>query len=78
MTAMQPTTLQRYQTRAQNFYRSHCGEDDPSSAQICAALLACAPDYRPNAFSTLKNTLMNDQLARLRISVNVTERFANT
>lgn len=61
---MQPTTLQRYQTRAQNFYQDHCGEDDPSSAQICAALLACAPDYRPNAFSTLKSALMNDQLAR--------------
>ncbi|MDZ7888727.1 MAG: site-specific integrase [Pseudomonas sp.] len=64
MTAMQPTTLQRYQTRAQNFYRNHCGEDNPTSAQICAALLACAQDYRPNAFSTLKNALMNDQLAR--------------
>lgn len=64
MTAMLPTTLQRYQTRAQNFYRNHCGESDPSSAQICAALLACAPSYRPNAFSTLKNTLMNDQLNR--------------
>ena len=61
---MQPTTLKRYQTRAQNFYRTHCGEDAPTSAQICAALLACAPDYRPNAFSTLKNALMNDQLNR--------------
>ncbi len=61
---MQPMTLQRYQTRAQNFYRNHCGEDEPTSAQICAALLAKAPKYRPNAFSTLKNTLMNDQLAR--------------
>ncbi|AHY44723.1 hypothetical protein PSOLE_34190 [Pseudomonas oleovorans subsp. oleovorans] len=71
---MQPTTLQRYQTRAQNFYRSHCGEDDPSSAQICAALLACAPDYRPNAFSTLKNTLMNDQLARRNIEAANTIR----
>ena len=31
---MQPTTLQRYQTRAQNFYRNHCGEDDPTYAFI--------------------------------------------
>lgn len=61
---MQPTTLKRYQTRAQNFYRSHCGESDPSSAQICAALLACANEYRPNAFSVLKSALLNDQLAR--------------
>jgi hypothetical protein len=64
MTAMHPTTLKRYQTRAQNFYQSRCGEADPSSAQICAALLACAPGYRPNAFSTLKNALMNDQAER--------------
>ena len=64
MTAMQPTTMKRYQTRARNFYQHRCGEADPSSAQICAALLACAPGYRPNAFSTLKNALMNDQLAR--------------
>ncbi|SDI15810.1 hypothetical protein SAMN05216603_12330 [Pseudomonas benzenivorans] len=61
---MQPATLKRYQTRAQNFYRTHCGEDTPTSAQICAALLACASEYRPNSFSTLKNSLMNDQLAR--------------
>ncbi len=71
---MQPTTLQRYQTRAQNFYRNHCGEDDPTSAQICAALLACAPDYRPNAVSTLKNTLVNDQLARRNIEAANTIR----
>ena len=64
MTAMQPTTLKRYQTRAQNFYRTHCGEDAPTSAQICAALLVCAGEYCPNSFSTLKNALMNDQLAR--------------
>ena len=64
MTTMQPTTLKRYQTRARNFYQHRCGEADPSSAQICAALLACASEYRPNSFSTLKNSLMNDQLAR--------------
>ena len=61
---MQPTTLKRYQTRAQNFYRTHCGEDAPTSAQICAALLVCASEYRPNAFSVLKSALLNDQLAR--------------
>jgi hypothetical protein len=64
MTAMQPTTLKRYQIRARNFYQHRCGEADPSSAQICAALLACAGNYCPNSFSTLKNSLMNDQLAR--------------
>ncbi|MDM9653870.1 site-specific integrase [Pseudomonas wenzhouensis] len=63
-TTMQPDTLKKYQTRAQNFYREHCGSDAPDSAQICAALLTLAPSYRPNAFSTLKNALMNDQLAR--------------
>ena len=36
---MQPTTLKRYQTRVRNFYQHRCGEADPSSAQICAALL---------------------------------------
>ena len=61
---MQPDTLKRYQTRAKNFYRTHCHKDDPTSAQICAALLTSAPSYRPNAFSTLKNALMNDQLAQ--------------
>ncbi|HHX6637112.1 TPA: site-specific integrase [Pseudomonas aeruginosa] len=61
---MQPDTLKKYQTRARNFYHDHCGTDAPDSAQICAALLASAPDYRPNAFSTLKNALMNDQLNR--------------
>jgi hypothetical protein len=64
MTTMQPDTLKKYQTRARNFYLKHCGTDAPDSAQICAALLSCAPNYRPNAFSTLKNALMNDQLAR--------------
>lgn len=64
MTTMQPDTLKKYQTRARNFYHEHCGSDAPDSAQICAALLTCAPNYRPNAFSTLKNALMNDQLAR--------------
>lgn len=61
---MHPTTLQKYQTRARNFYRTRCGGDDPTSAQICAALLACAQDYRPNAFSVLKSTLVTDQRAR--------------
>lgn len=61
---MQPDTLKKYQTRARNFYSKHCKSDAPDSAQICAALLACALDYRPNAFSTLKNALMNDQLNR--------------
>lgn len=61
---MQPDTLKKYQTRARNFYHEHCGSGAPDSAQICAALLACAGEYRPNSFSTLKNSLMNDQLAR--------------
>lgn len=61
---MQPTTLQKTQTRTSNFYRTRCGENDPSSAQICAALLSCAPDFRPNAFSTLKSQIVSDQLAR--------------
>lgn len=61
---MQPDTLKKYQTRARNFYHDHCGTDAPDSAQICAALLACAPGYRPNAFSTLKSALMNDLLAK--------------
>lgn len=61
---MQPDTLKKYQTRARNFYHEHCGSDTPDSAQICAALLACAGEYCPNSFSTLKNALMNDQLAR--------------
>ena len=61
---MQPDTLKKYQTRARNFYLKHCGSDAPDSAQICAALLARAPKYRPNAFSTLKSALLNDQLNR--------------
>lgn len=61
---MHPTTLQKYQTRARNFYRNRCGEDDPTSAQICAALLTSAHEYQPNSFSTLKSALQNDQLAR--------------
>lgn len=71
---MQPDTLKKYQTRAQNFYRNHCGGDDPTSAQVCAALLTRAPQYRPNAFSTLKNALMNDQLARGNIEAAKTIR----
>lgn len=61
---MNPTTLKKYQTRARNFYRTRCGEDDPTSAQICAALLASAQEYQPNSFSTLKNALQHDQLSR--------------
>lgn len=61
---MQTITLQKYQTRARNFYREHCGSEAPDSAQICAALLACASDYRPNSFGTLKSALFNDQKAR--------------
>jgi len=61
---MNPTTLTKYQTRARNFYRTRCGEDNPTSAQICAALLATAQEYQPNSFSTLKNALQHDQLSR--------------
>lgn len=65
---MHPTTLRKTQTRTSNFYRTRCGEPDPSSARICAALLACAPDLRPNAFSTLKSQIVSDQLARGHIA----------
>jgi len=61
---MQTITLQKYQTRARNFYRKHCGSDAPDSAQICAALLASASDYRPNSFGTLKSAIAHDQKAR--------------
>lgn len=61
---MKPITLQKYRIRAQNFYVNHCGGGDPSSAQICAALLARCQAYRPNAFSTLKSALAHDQTAR--------------
>ncbi len=61
---MHPSTLQKNQTRAHNFYWVRCREANPSSAHICAALLACAPDLRPNAFSTLKSQIVSDQLAR--------------
>lgn len=60
---MNLTTLQKYQTRARNFYQKHCGSDAPHSAQICAALLSCAPTYRPNSFSTLKSAIAHDQSA---------------
>ncbi|MDI4093266.1 hypothetical protein QK428_28390, partial [Pseudomonas aeruginosa] len=52
---MQTNTLQKYQTRARNFYREHCKSEAPDSAQICAALLAQADQYRPNSFGTLKS-----------------------
>lgn len=61
---MQPITLQKYQIRARNFYQKHCGSETPNSAQICAALLACASNYRPNSFGTLKSAIANDQKAR--------------
>lgn len=61
---MHRTNSQKIQKRTSNFYQTRCGEADPSSAQICAALLARAPDLRPNAFSTLKSQIVSDQLAR--------------
>lgn len=61
---MQTITLQKYQTRARNFYLNHCGSENPNSSQICAALLACASEYRPNSFGTLKSSLAHDQKAR--------------
>ena len=61
---MQTITLQKYQTRARNFYREHCKSEAPDSAQICAALLAQASQYRPNSFGTLKSALAHDQKAR--------------
>lgn len=61
---MQQTTLKKYQTRAINFYRKHCGSDTPNSAQICTALLTRAHALQPTSFSTLKNALHNDQQAR--------------
>ena len=64
MTTMQTITLQKYQTRARNFYREHCKSEAPDSAQICAALLAQASQYRPNSFGTLKSALAHDQKAR--------------
>jgi integrase len=64
MTTMHQTTLNKYQTRAANFYRKYCGSNTPNSAQICTALLARAHELQPNSFSTLKSALLNDQLAR--------------
>ncbi len=61
---MQTITLQKYQTRARNFYRKHCESETPDSAQICAALLEHASEYRPNSFGTLKSALAHDQRAR--------------
>ncbi len=61
---MHQTTLNKYQTRAANFYRKYCGSNTPNSAQICTALLARAHELQPNSFSTLKSALLNDQLAR--------------
>ena len=61
---MHRTNSQKIQKRTSNFYHTRCGEADPSSAQICAALLTCAPEFRPNAFSTLKSQIVSDQLAR--------------
>lgn len=74
---MQPITLQKYRTRAQNFYRTHCGEDDPTSAQICAALLAQCEAYRPNSFSTLKSALVTDQLERGNTSAAAIRKLEN-
>lgn len=61
---MQSLTLKKYQTRARNFYRKHCESEAPDSAQICAALLKSASEYRPNSFGTLKSALAHDQKAR--------------
>lgn len=60
---MLPATLARYRTRARNFYLKHLGTEGPTSAQICAALTAVAPDYLPSSFRTLKNALLHDQKA---------------
>lgn len=61
---MQSLTLKKYQTRARNFYQKHCESEAPDSAQICAALLKSASEYRPNSFGTLKSALAHDQKAR--------------
>ena len=61
---MLPKTLQRYKVRALNFYRQQCGEENPTSAQICAALLTKAPNYVPGAFGVLKHAIASDQCAR--------------
>lgn len=45
------------------------GSGAPDSAQICAALLASASDYRLNSFGTLKNAIANDQKARGNLQV---------
>ena len=53
---MQTNTMQKYQTRARNFYREHCKSEAPDSAQICAALLAQAKtqDQNQNPAPSLK------------------------
>lgn len=61
---MMKTLRTTQQTRVRNFYLTHCGGADPSSAQIGAALLSVAQSYRPNAFSTLKSQIVADQLER--------------
>ena len=61
---MQPETLKKYQTRARNFYRDHCNGSATDSAQICAAMVALAPQYVSSSFRVLKNALAADQLAR--------------
>jgi integrase len=61
---MTPITSKRYRTRATNFYRSRWEGSDPTSAQICAALKECAPEYVPGSFRVLKDALVHDQLSR--------------
>lgn len=71
------TTLNKYRTRAKNFYREHCGGSD-TSAQICAALTLRAEHLQPNSFRTLKNALMHDQLAKGKKEVaRAIRRFVN-
>lgn len=67
---MLPATLARYRTRARNFYLKHLGTESPTSAQVCAALIAVAPDYLPNSFRTLKNALLHDQKAQGQTSTS--------
>jgi hypothetical protein len=43
--------------RVLNFYRQHCAEEEPTSAQICAALLAKTPDYVSSSFGGSRGTI---------------------
>jgi len=58
---MKESTKKKYRKSAQTFYETHFKNETPSPRKIANKLLEIAPNYRPDSWRNLKNSIRLDQ-----------------